>query len=133
MPKRGDVRDDGMIFAKKANGKELWLSKDKFEEWRSKEIARAVEWQTRRAKEIGELLNAYKLSKGCEECGYKEHPYALDFDHIDPSTKHFNIGRSRAKVSIDKIWEEVAKCRVLCANCHRIKTFTNGDYYVKAV
>ena len=62
--------------------------------------------------------------KGCAKCGYKAHPAALHLNHIDPTTKHkpgscnaydAGWGRSRLKA-------ELAKCEVLCANCHSIVT-----------
>ena len=132
MSRRGTVREDGMVFAKVSNGKELWLTPEDFTEWRLREIQRALEWQAKRSKEVGALLDAYKLSHGCAVCGYNSNTVALDFDHIDPNTKLFNIGRSRAKVSLEALWKEVAKCQVLCANCHRIKTFENGEHNGKS-
>ena len=68
-----------------------------------------------------EYLRAIKLDRGCEACGYREHPSALQFDHIDPSTKSFPIARDRAR-SYESLDEEIAECRVLCANCHSIHT-----------
>lgn len=55
----------------------------------------------------------------CQICGYDKHPGVLDFHHIDPTTKSFGIsagGFSRSWVSIEN---EVKKCILVCANCHR--------------
>lgn len=66
-------------------------------------------------------LHAIKTATGCEICGYNESPYALQFDHIDPKEKKFNIGHYiNAPL---KLAEELKKCRVLCANCHMRHTF----------
>ena len=47
----------------------------------------------------------------------------MDFDHRDPSTKLFNLMTGRAMLMSDqKLMAEVAKCDVVCANCHRIRT-----------
>lgn len=62
-------------------------------------------------------LNKYKLAKGCEECGYNTHGEALHFDHIDQSTKHHEISAMYG-MKLEKIFKEIRKCRVLCANCH---------------
>lgn len=62
-------------------------------------------------------LNVYKLKKGCEECGYNKYPEALHFDHLDQETKHNEIS-SMFGYKLTRIFEEVRKCRVLCANCH---------------
>lgn len=48
---------------------------------------------------------------------------AFDFDHIDRSTKTCNISRMVSKTcSEERLLREIAKCRLLCANCHRIHT-----------
>ena len=65
------------------------------------------------------VLSAIKVSKGCESCGFVGHPQALTFDHIDPKCKTFSIA-NYGTISWSKLLAEVAKCRVLCANCHNI-------------
>jgi hypothetical protein len=56
----------------------------------------------------------------CEECGFS-HPGALDFHHIDPTLKDRAISQMvYHKCSESKILKEISKCKVLCANCHRI-------------
>jgi hypothetical protein len=55
-------------------------------------------------------------------CGYKEHHVALDFDHLDPSTKVRDIAKMHT-TNIKNLMKEIEKCQVLCANCHRIKTY----------
>lgn len=67
-------------------------------------------------------VNAYKTAKGCENCGYAEDPVALDFDHIDPKGKIDKVSYLLRNASLERVWAEIAKCRVLCANCHRIWT-----------
>jgi len=48
----------------------------------------------------------------------------MDFDHRDPSTKRIALGGavSSGKFNETEILKEVAKCDVVCANCHRIRT-----------
>ena len=67
-------------------------------------------------------IEEYKLEHGCCKCGYKEHAAALDFNHINPLEKSFGIGESMSK-SRELVEAEIAKCEVLCANCHRIHTY----------
>ena len=74
-----------------------------------------------------EALDRIKLEKGCEACGYDKAAVALHFDHIDPATKVFEVGKS-VKRSWSSILLEVAKCRVLCANCHSIRTAADNMY-----
>jgi len=42
-------------------------------------------------------LAEIKLERGCCKCGYNAHPAALHFNHIDPSTKSFNIGSNGSR------------------------------------
>ena len=73
------------------------------------------------------LLGQYKVKCGCADCGWRGHPAALDFDHINPEDKSFHIAQSIAGRSVKGIFEEVRKCRVLCANCHRIHTYNEAQ------
>ena len=75
--------------------------------------------QFRRAK-----IAKIKTDLGCARCGYNEHPAALDFNHIDPEAKSFHVAQDATR-SWAKIEEEIAKCEVLCANCHRIHSYDN--------
>ena len=67
---------------------------------------------------IKQFLDSYKLERGCKDCGYKEHPEALEFDHIK-NNKSFNVALSK---SIRQAKDEIKKCEVVCANCHRIRS-----------
>lgn len=67
------------------------------------------------------LVAKIKLDRGCSECGYDAHPAALEFHHLDPSTKKFTIGQSISKRDISELLDEIEKCVVLCANCHRVR------------
>jgi len=77
--------------------------------------------QSRRRKKQRAKLAEIKLARGCELCGYNEHSVALDFDHIS-GDKVEGLARLALDWSWARLLEEVAKCRVLCANCHRIVT-----------
>lgn len=71
-------------------------------------------------------LRQYKLDKGCSDCGYRAHPEALQFDHADGAEKLFNIGET-AHISLPRLWAEVEKCEIVCANCHAIRTATRRE------
>lgn len=59
----------------------------------------------------------------CTDCGQRFPPFVMDFDHRDPSTKSFNVGAALGLMkSVEAILVEIAKCDVVCANCHRIRT-----------
>jgi hypothetical protein len=69
--------------------------------------------------------NKFKEWKGtlmCIKCGFAGHHAALHFHHRDPSEKEFSLSRALTiGVSKDRILAEIAKCDVLCANCHAIE------------
>ena len=60
----------------------------------------------------------YKGGK-CLVCGYNKSVRALQFHHLDPTQKDFGIGAKGYTRSIEKTKEEVDKCILVCANCHR--------------
>lgn len=72
-------------------------------------------------------IDKIKVGFGCDDCGYNLHPAALDFDHIDPSTKEFLIPRFLARSNLKRLFKEIRKCRILCANCHRTHSRTQWD------
>lgn len=55
----------------------------------------------------------------CEICSYNKCDSALEFHHRDPSKKDFGISGNKQTAAWSKIKEEVDKCMLLCANCHR--------------
>jgi len=73
-----------------------------------------------------QFLNDYKLEKGCTDCGFKEHPAALHFDHVK-GEKKFNVSQD-PKRSMEDLLVEIEKCEVVCANCHSIRTSERGQY-----
>lgn len=78
---------------------------------------RSMAVQKRRDK-IKQILVDYKGGK-CEVCGYNKCIKALEFHHLDPSQKDFGIGQKGYTRSIEKNKQEVDKCILVCANCHR--------------
>lgn len=64
-----------------------------------------------------DLVN-YKGGK-CVSCDYDKCISALEFHHLDPKEKDFSIGESGKTRAFEKMKEEVDKCVLVCANCHR--------------
>lgn len=58
------------------------------------------------------------LGGACSQCGQTEN---LEFDHIDPSTKSFNISKLWS-LSDSTVVEELRKCQLLCSGCHKKKS-----------
>ena len=87
-------------------------------------LERVNAWTVRARAERQEWLDNLKLAAGCADCGYNAHPRALDFDHIG-TDKAGDVSRmAHSTASWARLKAEIAKCEVVCANCHRIRTFT---------
>ena len=82
------------------------------------------------------FLKTYKESVGCEDCKDKFPFYALQFDHVDSKSKTKRTNKKKgAAISlswgINRMADEIRKCRVVCATCHAIKTYQSKDYLSK--
>lgn len=73
------------------------------------------------------LIAAEKLRHGaCLDCGLVvtvDNLVVFDFDHRDRSTKRSVVSRTAPS----RLAEEMAKCDLRCANCHRLKTWREND------
>ena len=86
------------------------------------EKAAAIQKKILRQEETRRVIEQHK-SKPCKDCGYSFPPYVMDFDHREPESKEFDISSAfQRKMSLERILDEIAKCDLVCANCHRIRT-----------
>ena len=72
----------------------------------------------KRREKIKIMAIAYKGGK-CQCCGYNKCSQALEFHHTDPLQKDFGLGAKGYTRSWDKNKQELDKCVLVCANCHR--------------
>jgi hypothetical protein len=71
-------------------------------------------------------LEAIEFMGGaCQDCGGKFPPSVYDFHHVNMETKDKNPSYV-LKGGLEKAKEELAKCVLLCSNCHRIRHFEGG-------
>jgi len=61
----------------------------------------------------------------CADCGDTFAPYVMEFDHKQPGTKSFGFSAA-GSVSRDRLLTELSKCEVVCANCHRARTYARA-------
>ena len=128
--RRGDVRDDGFIFTTyqktkmRFNGfyKEQWLSPDAYCRYLVASRKAIDACHERKVKKRRKLIDQVKMDSGCCICGYNSHAVALDFDHLNPAEKDFTIGNRYTHAPWQTVLDEIAKCRILCSNCHRVET-----------
>ena len=85
--------------------------------YRNKE--RYMEVSAKTKKRLRERLNKIK-SVPCKDCGGSFPPVCMDFDHL--IDKKFNIGEKLKALSWKVIEQEIAKCDIICSNCHRLRT-----------
>jgi len=60
--------------------------------------------------------------KPCADCGIEYPYYIMQYDHRDSSSKLFHVGLSKSK-GHKLLLDEIAKCDVVCANCHAERTY----------
>lgn len=97
------------LFALRSNGK-------KGSYWKC--LKCETEAVQKRREKLKAMAIAYKGGK-CQICGYDKCVGALEFHHIDPTQKDFGISAKGYTRSWDKNRQELDKCVLVCANCHR--------------
>lgn len=71
-------------------------------------------------------LDAAK-GRPCMDCGNSYPSFVMDFDHVR-GKKYCNISVLRRRsISWKRIESEIAKCDVVCANCHRLRTLARME------
>lgn len=90
---------------------------EKMRRWRATNPERNRQNWTENRKRKKEWLDAQKVA--CSRCGF-DHVAALEFHHKNPAEKDFLLSVAVAHYSLKRIQIEVAKCEIICANCHRI-------------
>jgi len=96
------------------------LEKRKFVEKRTYNDRRnyLINAVAKRRKKIRNKAVAFAGGK-CVRCGYDKSPEVLEFHHKAPTKKDFNISSKGHCRSWERVSEEIKKCVLLCANCHR--------------
>lgn len=122
-----------LSFRKKGNGtsskcKECTkvYAKQHYEQNKEKYATAAKESRKRILQENRIWVRSLK-SVPCKDC-YETYPYyVMDFDHVRGEKKANVSDLVRGFASRRKIQEEIDKCDIVCAVCHRIRTFTRGE------
>lgn len=76
-------------------------------------------YMKKKYQEKKELVQELKSQCSCAKCG-DTRGYVLEYHHINPEEKEGTIARmTSSNYQLDKVYDEIKKCIVLCANCHR--------------
>lgn len=97
------------------------------QEYNSKHADRRHKQQNARRLVAKTFVDKYKSSKSCVDCGVFFPPVAMDFDHVRGG-KEMNIATMvSGAYKLELIIEEIKKCDLVCACCHRIRTHTRKE------
>ena len=114
-----------MAYTEKSKQQEAarrWYDKNK-----EAQKARARVWNAEQ-REILRARMAEERAKGCMDCGGHFHPHAMEFDHVrGEKWKTISLLAGGGRCSLERFEEELAKCDVVCANCHRVRTFERSQ------
>lgn len=96
---------------KKADDKKYYQqNKDKWNEYNKIWKKDFVEW--------------YRSLKNspCVDCGNSFDPVVMDWDHLPKYSKNESVSVVARAMNKQKVLEEIQKCELVCANCHRLRT-----------
>lgn len=82
-----------------------------------------IQRQRDRRSKIRQYLQEVKNNVPCADCGEKYPYYVMDFDHLPENGKEFNIAMFSKHKTLEDVKIEIAKCEVVCSNCHRARTW----------
>jgi len=97
---------------------------------RQRYIDNALRRKQQVAAERAAFLVEFFRSRPCADCGETD-PMVLEFDHL--ADKAFGIAKGLRDRNWESVLNEIAKCDVVCANCHRRRTARRGGFARAAV
>jgi len=95
--------------------------------WTKKNRKKCTRWKLAWRKRVGDVKTVCVLSIllktwPCSDCGKFYPHYVMHFDHVHGNKKK-HVSSIVASGNLNDFWEEVAKCEVVCANCHAERTW----------
>ena len=92
------------------NNKSRYIAKNRRNKNRQRQRLRTIMWEAK--------------GRPCQDCGRSFHPWVMEFDHRDGTTKEAAVANLVSKGCTDsRLLAEIGKCDVVCANCHRLRTY----------
>lgn len=96
-----------------------WAELTQDQRWHYRHVEHNTQRTLARRQRLRAWVNDRKASAGCARCG-EDDPRCLDFHHRDTGAKEMGISEMVTHgYGTDRLRTEIAKCDVLCANCHR--------------
>ncbi len=125
-PVGSSIGRKGPIYSEDGTEKYCKICGSLFKKCRSSYCLKCIAARSRYNR-TAEKIKAISYKGGCcQICGYKKSIKALEFHHLDPNLKEKDISGKNA-VKFETIKEELDKCALYCANCHREKDEQYGE------
>jgi hypothetical protein len=111
------------ISSRTKDGLNSWCKpcvRERSKQWYEGNKEKANKKSSKRSQDRRKWINEIKQQHECIKCG-ENHIACLEFHHLNPSKKKFEIARAINQSNVEKIeiLKEIEKCIVLCSNCHR--------------
>ena len=85
-------------------------------------LARRRERRAERKREFVVWYEALKEHRPCADCGGRFPPAAMQWDHLPGTEKVADVANLLRRLCKARVLDEIAKCELVCANCHAIRT-----------
>jgi hypothetical protein len=79
-----------------------------------------------------QLIVSQKKDVPCADCGIVYPHYVMHFDHLGLEPKLFTVSQMR-QTTPKAILAEIAKCELVCANCHAVRTHDRLNNTTKTI
>ena len=109
---------------------------EKLQKWRKEYNAANRSEKAERSARVRAETKAYVDSvknAPCMDCGGSFPPVCMDFDHANGDKVKSIANMYSASYKLDLIKEEIAKCELVCSNCHRIRTRDRKENMAAAI
>ena len=95
-----------------------------------RKVGRSVPPQSRAVYSVarGAWLRSLKTGRPCTDCGHVFDPQVMQWDHLPGFEKVGDISGSWVGRTEKEILNEIAKCELVCTNCHAIRTFRRNGW-----
>jgi NAD-dependent dihydropyrimidine dehydrogenase PreA subunit len=97
-------------------------NREAFKRWYDNNKQTQIERVKKQQQKIADEIKQYKESIPCHDCETFYPHYIMDFDHT-LDNKSGNVSTLMRRGSRKQVWEEIDKCELVCANCHRARTY----------
>jgi hypothetical protein len=126
----GDLRRRGVCYEcrHERDNQQSESAKEYRKEYNKRNRTKREQRNLDRRKKLKDLVNKAK-DVPCADCGAKWPPVAMDFDHVhgikEYGIAHLVSGCYREELLL----EEMKKCEVVCACCHRLRTYNRDEHF----